>query len=287
METILLTGANGQLGNEIIELNGAAGAFRVVATDVDTLDITDYAAVLAAARAENAAYIVNCAAYTAVDKAEGDPDAARRVNAEGPAVLARVAAETGAALVHISTDYVFDGQSAIPYKEDDPTSPLGIYGLTKLDGERAVRLSGCRGIIIRTAWLYSAYGNNFVKTMLRLGGERETVRVVDDQFGSPTYAADLAAAILSILPHIGSRRGEVYHYSNAGQTSWAGFAAEAMRQAGLAARVEGIPTSEYPTPARRPKYSLLDKTKIITDFKLDIPSWEESLRVCIKKLTAQ
>ncbi len=290
MATILLTGANGQLGNEIQKWHQAdpfEGRNRLIVTDVGELDVTDFAAVGSVVTMQKVDVIVNCAAYTAVDRAESEPEAALRINAVGPEVLARAARAYDASLVHISTDYVFDGRSEKSYREDDPTAPLGVYGHTKLEGEQAVLRSGCNGVILRTSWLYSSFGNNFVKTMMRLGRERDELRVVADQWGSPTYAADLADFIMrkAVPALVGMpRRAEVYHYSNQGETSWCGFAAKIMELAGIECRVAPIPTSEYPTPAARPHYSLLDKSKIIRDFNITIPAWEESLAKCIKLL---
>ncbi len=277
---ILVTGGDGQLGRSLRGL-GAEGC-EWVFTDVAELDISDAAAVDEAVEAVDA--VVNCAAYTAVDRAEGEPDVARRINVDGVRNLAGACARHDKTLVHVSTDYVFDGRSAAPYREGDPTGPLGVYGRTKLEGERAMQAAGCRGVIVRTSWLYSEYGHNFVRTMLRLAAERNEIQVVEDQWGSPTYAGDLADAIVRILPQIGARRGEVYHYSDRGRTSWSGFAQKIMELAGVGARIVPIPTAQYPTPARRPQYSLLDKSKIINEFGLTIPAWEESLERCVNKL---
>ncbi|MDR2885873.1 MAG: dTDP-4-dehydrorhamnose reductase [Rikenellaceae bacterium] len=288
MAIILLTGANGQLGSEIREWQDAhPAANRLIATDVDTLDITDDVAVAALLKSEGVEVIVNCAAYTAVDKAEGEPDAARHINAEGPQVLAAAAREAGATLIHISTDYVFDGADPEPRRENDPVAPPGVYGTTKLEGEQAVRAEGCRGIILRTAWLYSSYGNNFVKTMMRLGREKGEVRVVDDQWGAPTYAADLAAFIMATaIPALRGkpRYGEVYHYSNLGSASWYLFAEQIMQLAGIECRVEPVSSAEFAAVAPRPQFSLLDKTKVMNDFGVRIPEWEDSLEKCMEKL---
>jgi dTDP-4-dehydrorhamnose reductase len=290
IDKILLTGANGQLGSEIREWCEAnPKAARLIPTDVDTLDITDPAAVGAMVGHEITT-IINCAAYTAVDRAESEEDIARRINAAGPRVLADAARKAGATLIHISTDYVFDGRHPEPRRESDPTAPLGVYGATKSEGEEAVRAAGCRGIILRTAWLYSSHGNNFVKTMLRLGRERSEVRVVGDQWGAPTYAADLAAFIMgTAIPALRGkpRYGEIYHYSNLGSASWALFAEKIMELAALDCHVEPVATSDYPAAARRPQFSLLDKTKVMSDFGIKIPEWEDSLERCMEKLAKQ
>ncbi len=288
MATILITGANGQLGSEIRSWAEAnPGVHKLIATDVAELDITSSEAVAAALAGHKVKAIVNCAAYTAVDKAESDPTTARLINARGPEVLARAARDAGATLIHISTDYVFDGEGSEFYREGDSTAPLGVYGQTKLEGEQAVKASGCRSIIIRTAWLYSSYGNNFVKTMMRLGRERGEVRVVDDQWGTPTYAGDLADFIMrTAIPQLQGkpRYGEVYHYTDLGCASWFLFAEQIMGTAAIEAKVLPVPTAEYPTPARRPKFSLLDKSKVMSDFNIKIPEWEESLEHCINIL---
>ncbi len=280
---ILVTGSDGQLGNELRLCAEGLPEWKFVFTDVAELDITDSEAVREMLRTHRIDAVVNCAAYTAVDKAESDREAAWQVNVIGPATLAAAAAETGATLVHISTDYVFDGLGSVPYKETDAVAPAGVYGATKLAGERAVAGSGCRSVVVRTAWLYSAFGNNFVKTMLRLGAERDEVRVVCDQRGTPTWAADLARAITVMLPKLieEPRYGEVYHFTDEGQTTWDAFAARIMALAGLPCRVLPITTAEYPTAAARPPWSVLDKSKIRRDFGVATPPWEESLEKCI------
>lgn len=277
MSGVLITGAEGQLGRS---LRGLCDAF--VFTDVAQMDITDARAVDEAVAQVD--FVVNCAAYTAVDKAESDEATARRINVDGVRNLAEACARHDRTLIHVSTDYVFDGKSEKPYRESDPVAPPGAYGRTKLAGEQAMLRAGCRGAIVRTAWLYSEYGHNFLKTMLRLGASQSEIRVVDDQFGSPTYAGDLAHAIVQMLPRVSGKRGEVYHYSNEGCTSWSGFAERIMELAGLPARIVPIATSDYPTPAARPRFSLLDKSKIISEFGLEIATWEASLKRCIEKL---
>lgn len=229
--------------------------------------------------------IVNCAAYTAVDKAESDEEAADIVNHLAVKKLAQISKENDIKLIHISTDYVFDGTNFKPYVEEDATSPNGVYGKTKLDGEKAMlEINPKNSIIIRTSWVYSSYGANFVKTMIRLGKEKESLGVIFDQVGTPTYARDLAKAILEILPKIKNQNVEIHNYSNEGVLSWFDFAKEIMRMAKLECKVNPIETKEYPTPAKRPHYSLLNKAKIKKEFDIAIPYWKDSLDECLKKL---
>ena len=284
MKTILVTGAAGQLGSEMRNL--APGTpDRYIFTDVvdipDTvkLDITDIDAVRSLCSAESVDAIVNCAAYTNVDKAESDEALADLLNNKAVGNLATVAAERGALLVHVSTDYVFGGNSCIPYKEDAPTAPLGVYGRTKLAGEEAVKASGCKYLIFRTAWLYSPYGKNFVKTMLKLTAEKDSLKVVFDQVGSPTYAADLAAVIVKALAD-GSRTG-IYHFSNEGVCSWFDFACAIRDLAGNKCDIAPCHSDEFPSPVRRPAFSVLDKTKVKTDFGITVPHWYDSLKKCL------
>ena len=241
------------------------------------MDITDFDAVQKFVHENNIDTIINCAAYTAVDRAETDIDLATQVNVNGPKNLAR----TGCKLVHISTDYVFDGTSHTPYKTTDTPNPTSVYGKTKLAGERAILQNNDNAIIIRTAWLYSPHGNNFVKTMLRLGEQRETINVVCDQIGTPTYAGDLADAIVKILPQINRDTAGIYHYTNLGVCSWYDFATAIMELGGRKCHVNAIPTSEYPTAATRPFYSVLDKTKIVKTFDTAIPHWHDALSRCL------
>ena len=288
MKKVLVTGAFGQLGTELRLLTEGRQDF--IFTDIRSdeqvrrLDICDRKAVEKLIVDEGVGVIVNCAAYTNVNAAETDTALCQLINATGPGVLARTALRHNAAVVHISTEYVFDGRKASGYRETDRRHPLSAYGRSKRDGEDAVRNSGCRGLIIRTSWLYSPFGNNFVKTMLRLGAERPEVGVVCDQVGSPTYARDLAEAILAILPRIGERHGEIYHFTNDGVCSWADFAAAIMRNAGLPCQVKPITTAEYPTPAVRPAHSTLSKAKIVRDFNIVLKPWEDSLKDCLKRL---
>lgn len=295
MNKIVVTGANGQLGNELrdIDRGGAyAGRYAFVFTDVAELDITDRAAVRAFMEAERPQWIINAAAYTAVDKAETDAERAEMLNAEAVRNLVSGAEAAGAGFVQISTDYVFDGHmpdDRRPLAENDPTGPRSVYGSTKLEGERYA-LGYERGFVVRTAWLYSTYGNNFVKTMLRLGAERPEIGVVADQWGTPTYAADLAAAIMRMIeradavPQRDSGLFGLYHYTNEGVATWCDFAGEIMRLAGRNCTVKGIATAEYPTLAERPAWSVLSKEKIRNAFGLDIPDWRESLAECIRAL---
>ncbi|MDL2230729.1 dTDP-4-dehydrorhamnose reductase, partial [Alistipes sp. OttesenSCG-928-L06] len=271
-----VTGANGQLGCSLRKIADDYPAHTFVFSDLPETDITDKAGIEAWAVANQLEIIVNCAAYTAVDRAESEPDAAWRVNALGPAVLAEVCAEKGIRLIHLSTDYVFDGTAETPYREDDTTHPLGVYGSTKLQGEQAIRESGCDALIVRTSWLYSEFGHNFVKTMLRLGAERAEVRVVDDQTGCPTYATNLARAIIQ-LTNKGFSGFGVYHYCDDGTTTWYDFARQIFAVAENPVPVIPIETKDYPTPAKRPKYSVLSTNKIKTA-GIQTPYWVDTLQ---------
>ncbi|MBR6327516.1 MAG: dTDP-4-dehydrorhamnose reductase [Alphaproteobacteria bacterium] len=275
-EKILVTGAKGQLGIEL-----SKRLRNAVLTDVDKLDITDFADVQEFIKKNKIGVIVNAAAYTAVDAAEDDDVTAYKVNVLGPENLAK----TGCKIVHISTDYVFDGKGYKPYMPQDVTNPLSVYGKTKLKGEEAVLKNAKEAVILRTAWLYSANGKNFVKTMLRLGSEKEQIGVVADQIGTPTYAGDLADAIVKILPQISTKTKGVYHFTNEGVCSWYDFATAIMEMAKLKCKVEPLPSSAYPTKAVRPFYSVLDKTSVKEQFGLKIPYWRVSLKKCIKELT--
>lgn len=277
MANILVTGANGQLGSELRKI-GFSALDEVFYTDVAELDITDYAAVEKFVKDKEIDTIINCAAYTAVDKAEEEPQLAAKINTEAVANLARAAAKEGCLLIHISTDYVFDGTGTKPYTEKDKPCPVSVYGKTKLAGEEAILKSRCFHIIIRTAWLYSSFGNNFVKTILRLAAERPEISVVSDQVGSPTYAGDLAAAIVGIMDSEERIEHEgIYHYSNEGVCSWYDFAAEIVRLSGKECRVKPVTTAEYPTKTQRPAYSVLDKSKIKKTFGIEIPEWKDAL----------
>ena len=285
MLNILITGANGQLGRSLQRLGGVS-PHNYICTDVAELDITDAGAVLRAVREQGIDVIVNCAAYTDVERAEEDETRADLLNHKAAGNLAAAAKETGATLFHVSTDYVFDGTAHTPYTEEVTPSPLGAYGRTKLAGERAVMASGCRYLIFRTAWLYSEYGKNFLKKMLRLSSERERLQVVFDQIGTPTYAGDLALAIFSIIESERYAGNEgVYHFTDEGVCSWYDFATEIAAAAGHdSCRIIPCHTSEFPTKAQRPAYSVLDKTKIKTTFQMDIPHWREAMIYCLKQL---
>lgn len=284
---ILVTGANGQLGNEMRRL-GAVSPNNYIFTDVAELDITDANAVLAAVKENAVEIIVNCAAYTNVDKAESDEATAELINATAVSNLARAMKEVGGTLFHVSTDYVFGLDGNTPRTEDMPVNPLGVYGRTKLNGELAIKESGCKALIFRTAWLYSEFGNNFLKTMMRLTAEREQLNVVFDQVGTPTYAGDLALAIFSII-EAGVYEGNegIYHFSDEGICSWYDFAVEIAAATGNTnCRISPCHSSEFPSPVTRPPYSVLDKTKIKNTFDIDIPHWRESMEYCIKRIKA-
>ena len=276
-KTVLVTGANGQLGKSLQQIApDYAGQFRFLFTDVDTLDITDLAAIRQMVQAENVDILINAAAYTAVDKAESDVEFAYLLNEKAVGNLAAAAKEHGTFFVHISTDYVFDGKSNRPYQTTDTPNPTSVYGSSKLAGENALRQSGCRGAIVRTAWLYSPYGNNFVKTMLRLADTKESINVVSDQTGCPTLALDLAQFIMTVIEHDGNgEQVKCYHFTNRGEITWYDFACEVIRQYGKNCPVHPIPSSSYPTPVTRPAYSVLDLTESAKLF--DIPDWKESL----------
>ena len=284
---ILVTGANGQLGSEMRRL-GAVSPNNYIFTDVAELDITDANAVLATVKENAVEIIVNCAAYTNVDKAESDETTAELINSTAVRNLAVAMKEVSGTLFHVSTDYVFGLDGNTPRNEDMPVNPLGVYGRTKLNGELAISESGCKALIFRTAWLYSEFGNNFLKTMMRLTAEREQLNVVFDQVGTPTYAGDLALAIFSII-EAGVYEGNegVYHFSNEGVCSWYDFAVEIAAAAGNAnCRINPCHSSEFPSPVTRPPYSVLDKTKIKNTFDIDIPHWRESMEYCIKRIKA-
>lgn len=284
---ILVTGANGQLGSEMRRL-GMASPNEYIFTDVAELDITVGAVVKSFAVENNINVIVNCAAYTAVDKAEDDEAMAELINATAVRNLAEAAKEVDATLFHVSTDYVFGAEGNTPRTEDMPTNPLGVYGRTKLRGEQAIAEVGAKAIIIRTAWLYSEYGNNFLKTMLRLTKERETLSVVFDQVGTPTYAGDLAMTIFSIIEGDYYKGNEgIYHFSNEGVCSWYDFAREIATAMGHSCNINPCHSSEFPSKVTRPPYSVLDKTKIKSTFGVDIPHWRESMIYCLKRIVMQ
>ena len=280
-KNVLVTGANGQLGQELQQMAKKTDTpFRFIYTDADVLDITDAAQVEHFISENSIEYIINCAAYTAVDKAETDEELAYKINYTGAENLAK----SGVRIIHISTDYVFDGTANVPYKEDASTNPLSVYGKSKLRGEEAVRELADEWIIIRTSWLYSEFGNNFVKTMLRLLNERDELNIVADQRGTPTYAADLAEMILVILECDEWKSG-IYHFSNLGETTWLGFTKKIKELAAVNdCRLIPVSTDEYKTAAVRPMYSVLDKSKIQSAFRVVIPQWEDGLKRCLKKL---
>ena len=285
---ILVTGAMGQLGREISKLADST-EHTYIYTDVRAhegvaeLDVTDAEAVNAAVQGVDV--IVNCAAYTDVNKAEGDAEAARLVNAHAPAVLAEAAKAAGAMLIHVSTDYVFDGQANVPYTEDAVRNPLGVYGRTKMEGEDAIIKSGCRHLIFRTSWLYSTTGKNFFLTMADLTASKPEIKVVADQAGTPTYAYDLAYLITYIIEENLLDRTGVYNYSNEGVCSWYDFAHEICSQAGYTCDVQPCHTDEYPRVAMRPHYSVLDKTKVKETFGVEIPHWKDALRLCMHEMS--
>jgi dTDP-4-dehydrorhamnose reductase len=283
-KNILLTGANGQLGSEIRKISADFPLFAFFATDIDNLDICKKNDVEEFIKANKIDFIINCAAYTAVDKAESDTDLCYKINRDAVKNIAEASGQ--ARIIHISTDYVFDGNGNVPLKETDRTNPQSVYGASKLAGEEALQaICPDRAIIIRTAWLYSSFGNNFVKTMRRLGREKESLNVVNDQFGTPTYAADLAAAILHILTWTEKNKSfpaGIYHYTDEGVCTWYDFTLKIHQIAGITdCKVHPVPASEYPTAAHRPAYSVLDKTKIKTSFALTIPEWQDSLQRCL------
>ena len=279
---ILVIGVNGQLGSEIKELSSNYD-YNFLFTTSKELDITEHKKVKEFIKENNIKTIINCGAYTGVDKAEDEKELANDINHLAVKNLAILSNEFGIKLIHISTDYVFDGENFKPYTEDDITNPNGIYGQTKLDGENAmISINPLNSIIIRTSWVYSSFGNNFVKTMLRLGKEKDELGVIFDQVGTPTYARDLAKTILDILPNIKNDKTEIYNYSNKGVLSWYDFAKEIMRMAKLDCIINPIETKDYPTPAKRPHYSLLNKSKIKQEFHITIPYWKDSLDECLK-----
>jgi dTDP-4-dehydrorhamnose reductase len=285
---ILVTGSNGQLGSEIKDLETNFKDFRFFFMDLPELDICNSSQLNVFIKENNINTVINCAAYTAVDKAEQDSSIANKVNATGVLNLVNALKDVNGKLIHISTDYVFDGNSFLPYQELDQVNPIGVYGNSKRRGELAVLNSDVDAIVIRTSWLYSIYGNNFVKTMLRLGNERDELGVIFDQVGTPTNASDLAKTCLDILAYnketnINSK-GNLYHFSNEGVSSWYDFAIAIMNLGDVDCKVRPIETKDYPTPAKRPHFSVLNKSKIKNDFEIEIPFWRDSLAICISKL---
>ena len=284
MNNILVTGGNGQLGSELREIAPNYQDYNFLFTDVKDLDITNHIAVKEFIEINKINVIINCAAYTAVDKAESEQDLSDAINHLAVANFAQIAKDNNIKLIHISTDYVFDGTNHKPYVETDIPNPQSVYGQTKLDGELAMQqINPANSIIIRTSWVYSKFGNNFVKTMLRLAETRDEISVVADQIGSPTNAADLAKAILTVLPQIENKTPEIYHYSNEGVCSWYDFAKAIFEIEGLHIKVNAIESSQYPTPAKRPFYSVLKKSLIKQAYGIEIPFSRDSLVSCLKK----
>ena len=281
---ILVTGSKGQVGSEIKELSSSYN-YNFFFTSRDELDISNKEEIKNFIELNNINTIINCAAYTAVDKAEDEIELADKINHRAVKKLAKISEEKNIKLIHISTDYVFDGTNYKPYCEEYQTNPKSVYGKTKLDGELEIlRINPSNSIIIRTSWVYSFYGNNFVKTMLRLGRNKESLGVIFDQVGTPTYAKDLAKTILNILPQIKNEKVEIYNYSNEGVLSWYDFAKEIMKMAKIDCEVNPIETYQYPTPAARPHYSLLNKSKIKNSFNIDVPFWKDGLDDCLRRL---
>lgn len=287
-QKILVTGANGQVGKELQQLAPSFPQFEFIFLSKEELPIHQSELTRNTFKTHQPQFCINCAAYTAVDKAESERDLAFQVNGEAVGVLAMVCKEYESRFIHISTDYVFDGTSTVPYKEDAPVNPQGVYGASKLEGEKLVMKLNPDSLIIRTSWVYSEFGKNFVKTMLKLMSEKEVVNVVNDQIGSPTYAADLADTILKLANNgqwaKGHRHAGIYHYSNDGVTNWYDFAVTIQRMTNSKCKVNPISTAQYPTPAKRPAYSVLDTAKIQRTFGLKVKDWKKSLGVCLEKL---
>jgi dTDP-4-dehydrorhamnose reductase len=286
-QCILVTGKNGQLGSELQAIASLHPQYDFIFTDRETLDITNRDEVDDFFSKKLPQFCINAAAYTAVDKAETERDLAVKVNAEAVGYLALACKKYSAKFIHISTDYVFDGTASKPYKEEDEMNPVNFYGLTKLMGEELAFTNHPGSIVIRTSWVYSSYGSNFVKTMLRLISEKSAINVVNDQYGSPTYARDLADAILAIIKSSTTSilaPGGIYHFSNSGAISWFDFASAIKEISASSCSVSPIPTSSYPTPAKRPTYSVFDKTKISTSYGIEIKDWKKSLQQCFVEL---
>jgi dTDP-4-dehydrorhamnose reductase len=286
MNKILITGAKGQLGSELQVLSKEFSQFEWVFTDREELDLCDLDYLASKISKINPQFIINCAAHTAVDRAETEVELSDILNHQAVAVLAKWSQNNNCKLLHVSTDYVFDGTAAIALTETAATNPINVYGMTKLAGEKACVQENPNSIIIRTSWVYSSFGSNFVKTMSRLMQERESLNVVNDQIGSPTYAADLAQAIMTIINHATWHPG-IYHFSNEGEISWCEFAIAIQKIGSFDCKVVGFPASDYPTPAQRPDYSLLDKSKIKAIFGVHVPDYKESLRKCMGLLRGE
>lgn len=286
-KTIVVTGANGQLGTVLKELADTLPGYTFVFTDVADLDITKPVQLKHFFNLHAPKYLINCAAYTAVDKAESEPAIARLINAKAVEMMATECKLHKTKFIHISTDYVFDGIASNPYVESDFTNPLGVYGLTKCEGEEALMLSGCDGYVLRTSWLYSVHGHNFLKTILRLATERDSLNVISDQVGTPTLADDLAKTILELIRAIDSKKKiatGIYHYSNEGVASWYDFAHAIVELSGKKCKVNPILTKDYPTASARPAYSLLNKGKVKAALGVEIPHWRDSLKQAVAKL---
>lgn len=285
MSKVLVFGASGQLGTCLKSLALKQGFDHMVFPEEDTANILDLGGLNVAFEKAKPSYVINCAAYTAVDKAEDELELARRVNRDGAANLARMCMTHGATLIHISTDFVFEGNIPKLLSETDPANPISVYGVTKLEGEEAIAAELQEFYVLRTSWLYSEHGNNFVKTMLNLGSTRDELKVIADQVGTPTYAMDLAQAIFNIIAADEKAYG-IYHFSNEGVTSWYDFAKAIFDISGMSTRVLPIPGTEYPTKAARPAFSVMDKAKFKNTFNLEIPYWRDSLEICLKKLAS-
>lgn len=284
MGIILVTGSNGQLGSELKELASQYEGFTFVFADLPELDVSDPEQLEDFIREKSFTHLINCAAYTAVDKAESDPETAYSVNALGPANLAAIALKYNIKLVHTSTDYVFRGDKNEALKEEEAPQPSSVYGKSKLAGEQVVLSSGADSVIIRTSWLYSSFGTNFVKTILRLSSEKDELKVVADQFGNPTYAADLAEVIMKLIIKGIEPGVQIFHYSNSGEISWYEFAREIINYAGKNCRVLPVKTEEYPVAAKRPAFSVMSKEKIIQYLGISVPYWKDSLHRCMDKM---
>ena len=286
MNKILVTGGKGQLGSELRIISASYPQYVFTFIDLNELDLSKSQAIQAYFAQNTFDVVINCAAYTAVDKAESEVELTDLINHQAVATIAKIAKEKKTTLIHISTDYVFDGKNFRPYEESDPTNPVSVYGKTKCASENAIlSIALENSVIIRTSWVYSSFGSNFVKTMLRLGKEREALNVIFDQVGTPTYARDLAQVILEILPQIANQVPVIYHYSNEGVASWYDFAKTIFEISGIGCNLNPITTEQYPTPAVRPHYSLLNKGKIKKDFGVKIPYWKDSLKKCLQELT--
>jgi dTDP-4-dehydrorhamnose reductase len=283
---VLITGANGQLGSELKDISDSFTNFQFFFTGSDVIDVCNYSELETFVLENKVDAIINCAAFTQVDKAEIEAEEVKKINTLAVHNLAKVVRKVDGKIIHISTDYVFDGKNYKPYVEEDVTNPVGVYGKAKLQGEAALKEFDVNGIVIRTSWLYSEFGNNFVKTMLKLGKDKDTLGVIFDQIGSPTNAKDLAFTCLQILSTKEklNEQGFIYHYSNEGVASWYDFAKEIFNFASIECMVNPIETKDYPTPAKRPHYSVLNKHKIKKDFGIEIPYWRDSLKECIKKI---